>query len=356
MLSSRLPLLKSALGVAAAVLIGAAALGGCSSGRSSSPPVQLPKSSVPVSIYSVDPNRPLLGYAYGAFVPPSKNVDWLYQLVVLAHSSITISADRLSDPQLVKLLVWQAQGGVSVRVLLSNSSTNRFAYSQLQAGGVQVEYANSGLLQSTITLDKQESIISSMDYVSSLYSHSRSFGVIDHDPRDVHAIVSTFETDWASSTQWAVGRRGPHLVWSPGGLTPTVGLISSAQVSVVVETEQLDSPQIVAALAGVAQRGVPSSVVVGPGGVSASNLGVLTKAGVHVFVLPAAVHRVGGNAIVIDGSTASFGSQRLSVAGLDASRALNVVFDSSSVGVVPVISAAVSNDLSSAQPYTAPGT
>jgi phosphatidylserine/phosphatidylglycerophosphate/cardiolipin synthase-like enzyme len=344
---------STAARLGAGVLALSLVLTSCSSSpRSTQPPVKIPASNIPIALYTIDPSQPAVASAFEVFTPPGKNTDWLYRLVLLAKHNISISANQLSDPNLIKLLNWQAQGGVKVQVLLNNQSSNKTAFNELQGGGSQVEYAKGNLLQSTITLDGMQSIISATSFDARAYSTSRSFGVIDHDPRDVKGIVATFNADWASSSPWSQGAKGPHLTWSPGGVGPTVAFIASARSSLLVETELLSSQSVIAALSAAAHRGVSVSVVVGAGRVNSATLTSLAQSGVKVGVLPSSVHTIDGNALVADGNSVSFGSQSLSNSGLVTSRALNLTFVNDTVGVASAMEAVMQIDLSEATPFT----
>ena len=66
--------------------------------------------------------------------------------------------------------------------------------------------------QKTITVNNDESYISTGNLDTTYYSTSRDYGVFDTDANDVGAIVAVFNADFAQDLDHPLRRRRPGLV------------------------------------------------------------------------------------------------------------------------------------------------
>ena len=90
-----------------------------------------------------------------------------------------------------------------VRVVLDQNlarSYNAATFSYLSSHGVEVHWAPQSYdvaHQKTITVDRDVSIIMTLNLTSQYYATTRDFAVIDRDPADVTAVETVFTNDFA---------------------------------------------------------------------------------------------------------------------------------------------------------------
>ena len=199
-------------------------------------------------------------------VEPEDGMTPIDNFMSSARQSLDMTMYELSDTTAERTLIADHDRGVKVRVLLdrdySGASVNQAAYATLSAAGVPVAWANRSEIfhQKTITVDDTESAIMTGNLTPKYYSTTRDFVVMDGQTPDVSAIESTFNSDWSGAAP-SPAPPGTDLVWSPGSQSPLVGLVESANHSVTVENEEMDSAAIEAALKADAQRGVNVTVI-----------------------------------------------------------------------------------------------
>jgi cardiolipin synthase A/B len=200
-------------------------------------------------------------YSYTLVTEPNQGITPIYNFISSAKKTIDMTMYEFTDTAGEQLLAQAAAAGVVVRVILDQNlekSSNTAAYNYLSANGVQVHWANptyAATHQKTITVDGATSAILTLNLTSQYYSTSRDFAVIENDPNDVAAIETTFEADFQNSA--ITPPDGDDLVWSPtNSQTALLGLINSAQHSLLVENEEMSDTNIVSALVSAASRGV----------------------------------------------------------------------------------------------------
>jgi phosphatidylserine/phosphatidylglycerophosphate/cardiolipin synthase-like enzyme len=271
-----------------------------------------------------------------------------------AKQSLDMTMYELSDPAAEQILIADHNKGVRVRVLLdrdySGGSVNQTAYSTLSAAGVPVAWANDSEIfhQKTITVDGAETAIMTGNLTSQYYATTRDFVIMDSQTSDVAAIESVFASDWSG----AVPSRGPmgaDLVWSPGSEPQLVALIGSAQRSVEVENEEMDSSAIEGVLEADASRGVTVTVIMTSDSDWNSAFSQLESAGIHVVQYPdtsSAVY-IHAKVIDVDGEKAFVGSENFSTASLDYNRELGVI--TSSTVVLGALNSTLSSDIANGQ-------
>jgi cardiolipin synthase len=182
-----------------------------------------------------------------------------------ATKSVDMTMYELADPVVESDLATDAHRGVTVRVVLdqeySGKSDNLPAYNYLAAHHVHVvwSYPTEIFHQKTITVDGRTSLIMTGNLTSRYYATTRDFGVFDTNPADVSAIEAAFTSDFAGHRPAPAGA-GADLVWSLGSEAPLVALIDSAQHTLTVENEEMDSTIIESALEAAARRGVQVDV------------------------------------------------------------------------------------------------
>ena len=274
---------------------------------------------------------------------PAAGYGFLTSAVAHATASVSLSVYELRDPSLAALLEQRARAGVRVRVLLDAAfygrQDNQATFNELAASRVHVEWAPTGQIfhAKYAVIDGRVAYIGTGNLVSADYPSTRDFWVEDRSPRDVAAITTTFDDDFARETRAPVPSAG--LVWSPGSASTLVTLISSARRSLLVENEEMSSGSIEEALGAAAQRGVDVEVVMTASSQWTSALRSLASEGVHVRTLGPSQLYIHAKVICVDcvGSAGMVfvGSENFSTSSLDDNRELGVVTTSSStVGAV----------------------
>jgi phosphatidylserine/phosphatidylglycerophosphate/cardiolipin synthase-like enzyme len=122
-------------------------------------------------------------------------------------------------------------------------------------------------------------------------------------------------------------------VWSPGSEPALAALIESADRSVVVENEEMDSASIEAALESDARRGVDVTVVMTADSEWNTAFSQLESAGVHVVLYPdtSSALYIHAKVIDVDDAKAFIGSENFSTASLDYNRELGLITSSADV-------------------------
>jgi hypothetical protein len=214
---------------------------------------------------------------------PDDGENAIYSFVNSATSSIDVTIYELNDLTLENDLVAREQAGVDVRVILDQAekSYNTGAYDVLTAGGVGVVWSSTTFTythQKTITVDNDESYISTGNFDNTYYATSRDFGVSDTDTNDVSAIVAVFSADYAHTS--ITPSDGDDLVWSPtDSQTQLLNLIDGAEHSLDIEPEEFSDTTLINAIVADENRGVTVRVVVEDPSDYTSELNEVTAAG-----------------------------------------------------------------------------
>ncbi len=130
-----------------------------------------------------------------------------------------------------------AEGDYSER-----ESTNQPAYRYLAAHHVHVRYTPSYFAlthQKTLTVDGDVAVIMTLNFDGS-YATTRDFAIIDRQPADVHAILATFNADYADGKRLRRTASG-----TSSGRRATASAvpqqIDCARRSIDLENEEMDS-------------------------------------------------------------------------------------------------------------------
>lgn len=263
---------------------------------------------------------------------PADGYGFLDAAILSARHSIDMSMYELSDSTIEHDLIARANAGVDVRVLLDadydGTHENAAAYALLRAGKVHVAWAPSDQIfhAKYVVVDARIAYVGTGNLQSYYYSSTRDFWAQDERLADVAAISATFNSDFAH-TSTTVNAGG--LVWSPGSTSALVGLIASAEHSLLIENEEMDSRAVEAALSSAARRGVSVKVVMTESSSWTSALEDLARAGVHVRVLSASQLYIHAKVICVDCvagvGTVFIGSENFSTSSLSYNRELGVI-------------------------------
>jgi cardiolipin synthase len=282
---------------------------------------------------------------------PDHGIEQVYVLLRSPRTSLDLTMYELVDDSAVQILVADAARGVRVRVVLDQrleKIRNQPAYDYLHNHGVDVVWANrryAATHQKSFVIDGSVAVILSLNLTSRYYPNTRDFGVVTTDHRDVAAMGTVFEADFAGRAISAP--TGDDLLWSPGAEDALVALVDSARATVSVETEVLTDKPVVEALARAAQRGVRTTLTMTYQKDWVPNFTLLTKAGVAVTYYrgehPLYIH---AKAFVVDaglpGARAYLGSHNLSAASLLRNRELGILLTDSAA--VSSLGAVLAND------------
>ena len=293
---------------------------------------------------------------------PASGYGFLDSAILQARHSIDMSMYELADTTLEHDLIAKAISGVDVRVLLDSDfngkSDNASSYALLHASDVHVEWAppNQIFHAKYVVIDGVHAYVGSGNLASRDYASTRDFWMEDTTSSDVHAVASTFGTDFAHGAVPARASRG--LIWSPGSTAALVNLIDSAHHSLLVENEEMDSASIEQALELAAARGVLVNVVMTSSSEYAVALRGLASDGVRVHVLGASQLYIHAKVICADCSggvgTVFIGSENFSTSSLSYNRELGLI--TKTPAAVRAVVSAVDADYSIGAAITAPAT
>jgi phosphatidylserine/phosphatidylglycerophosphate/cardiolipin synthase-like enzyme len=281
-------------------------------------------------------------------IEPDDGMSVIDNLLASPRHSLDLTMYELEDPTAESVLAADESRGVQVRVILDRrleQARNLPAYEFLRSRGIAVAWSSARFFathEKAFVVDRATAVVMSLNLTSRYYATSRDVAVVDRDPSDVAAIESVFDADLHGG-----GRATPaadDLVWSPGqSWADMLALISRARVSVALESEELSSPAVVAALVADAKRGVRVSVAMTYSEDWRPAFAALRQAGAHVRVMygerPLYLH---AKLMSIDAGTthgvAFVGSENLTDASLLHDRELGVVLlDSANVGRIATV-------------------
>ena len=152
------------------------------------------------------------------------------------------------------------------------------------------------------------------------FTTNREFGVVTNRPDAVQAAAAVFTADW---TRGVEPDPGPLVVSPRNAREQLHALVDGAQVSLDLYAEVLRDPQLLAALAAAAERGVRVRIIISPSPDFAAEIEALTAAGVDIRLSRSLY--IHANLIVADGERAFVGSQNLSATSLDQNRELGII-------------------------------
>jgi phosphatidylserine/phosphatidylglycerophosphate/cardiolipin synthase-like enzyme len=279
-------------------------------------------------------------------------------LIDSARHTIQMTMYELTDERVEHALAAAAARGVHVAVLLDDGQygagrpLNDAAYRYLATHGVSVAWTPTYFAlthQKSILIDRRVAAIMTLNLTPDYYASSRDFAVLDHRPADVTQVAQTFDAD-LHHRQLTPSTGTGDLVWSPGAQAPIGALITHAQRSLQVESEEMDDPTITRELCQAAERGVRVQVLMTyqPAWRAALTYLAGCRAQVRAYPESAALY-IHAKLIRVDESTVFIGSQNLSRQSLTYNRELGIITHN------PQLAAGTghtfSSDFAAAQPY-----
>jgi len=138
--------------------------------------------------------------------PGSENA--LIALIDSAQTSLNIYNEEMADTKIIHALEAAAARGVSVRVVMTYSSSWKKAFTELVAGGVAVRtYAANAPLYihaKVVIRDGTQAFLGSENFSSNSLNKNRELGLIVSDPGVLSALEDTFEKDWGGATAFGL--------------------------------------------------------------------------------------------------------------------------------------------------------
>jgi hypothetical protein len=296
-------------------------------------------------------HAPAAASALSLLTLPDQGENAIYSFVNSATTSINVTIYELKDTTLENDLVSREKAGATVRVILDQAqkSYNTAAYNTLTAGGVGVTYSSTAFTythQKTITVNNDESYISTGNFDTTYYATSRDFGVFDTNAADVAAIVAVFNADYAKTS--ITPSDGTDLVWSPtDSQSHLLALINGAQHTLDVEQEEFSDTTLVNAIVADAKRGVTVRVVVEDPSSYTTEINEVTAAGGKVTGYSSTTgFYIHGKTVIADYGTSTakvfMGSENFSSNSLNDNRELGIITTDS--GVMSGLETAFSGD------------
>jgi len=290
---------------------------------------------------------------FSLVILPDQGENAIYNFVNSATSSVNVTIYELNDTTLVSDLVAREKAGVTVRVILDQAekSYNTAASNALTAGGVGVVWSSTAFTythQKTITVNNDESYISTGNFDTTYYATSRDYGVFDTDANDVAAIVGVFNADYAHTS--ITPSDGDDLVWSPtDSQTQLLNLINGATKSLDIEAEEFSDTAVVNALVSAEDRGVTVRMVLESPSDYSSEVSDIEAAGAQVTGYSSSTgFYVHAKTIIADYGTSAqkafAGSENLTSNSLNDNRELGLIV--SDAGVVDGLETTFDGDFS----------
>jgi hypothetical protein len=290
---------------------------------------------------------------FSLVILPDQGENAIYNFVNSATSSINVTIYELKDTTLVNDLVAKEKAGMTVRVILDQAqkSYNMAAYNALTAGGVGVVWPSTAFTythQKTITVNNDESYISSGNFDTTYYATSRDYGVFDTDASDVAAIVAVFNADYAHTS--ITPSDGDDLVWSPtDSQTHLLSLINGATASLDIQEEEFSDTAVINAIVAAENRGVKVRVVLEDPSDYSSEVSKVENAGGQVTGYSSSTgFYIHAKAIIADYGTSAqkafVGSENLTSNSLNDNRELGLI--TSDAGIVDGLESTFDGDFS----------
>jgi phosphatidylserine/phosphatidylglycerophosphate/cardiolipin synthase-like enzyme len=117
-----------------------------------------------------------------------------------SRKSLYIENEEMSDTPVVDALIAAAQRGVTVEVVMTDSSDWTANFTKLKAAGVGVRtYAASASLYihaKIILADGTSALVGSQNFSASSLKDNRELGIMLSDTNILNSLSSTFESDW----------------------------------------------------------------------------------------------------------------------------------------------------------------
>jgi phosphatidylserine/phosphatidylglycerophosphate/cardiolipin synthase-like enzyme len=284
------------------------------------------------------------------FRQPDAGATPLIALIDGAKKSIDfkIYMMSMSGPaaEVVMALQKAQRRGVAVRVAIeafpympqgnpTPGGPNAKAVNELLKAGVNVMYTRPNFKythEKSLVIDGDTTVIMTMNITRSSFTTNREFGIINRRPNDVLFVSRLFQADWVGDQPLVP--INPAMVVSPyNSRHQMYNLVAAAQKSLIVESNSLNDPALVAMAGTRAKAGVDVKVLIPAnrdGSVDPKAYKRLADAGVkEIRFLPAPY--LHAKVIIADNSRAYVGSENLTANSLDNNRELGMLLDDQTI-------------------------
>lgn len=134
--------------------------------------------------------------------PNSKQV--FLEMIASAKSTIEVTSEEIQDPDIIAGLAAAAGRGVSVSLLMTNSSEWHQAFTYLASQGVHIRtYPKSKhslyIHEKIIIVDGAQAFLGSQNLTTTSLVSNRELGILVSTPRIVKAIENVFLKDWSAA-------------------------------------------------------------------------------------------------------------------------------------------------------------
>ncbi|HEX7663508.1 MAG TPA: phospholipase D-like domain-containing protein [Polyangiaceae bacterium] len=303
----------------------------------------------PAPTATVRPNEPSAPSTASSFfvLPSPDGLAPVAAQIASAKKSIEMIMFHLSERSMIDALLAAKARGVDVRLILDaknlKSKSSQKIVAELEAHGVVVTPSSPDFSithAKAMVIDDERVVVMSLN-LTTIYPKTRDYGVVTTD----HDVVAEFDRVFAADVQNAAAKTKitpplscTKLLWSPVSSEPKlVGLIDSAQQTIVTSTENLGDSAIEAALARAAARHVSVRVLTPLCDLNPNplfNVPLVKKLdaeGVDARVMPGpsspARPYVHAKMMIVDGKSAYVGSVNFSENSTHSARELGIVID-----------------------------
>jgi len=281
------------------------------------------------------------------YVEPDDGESVITGAIKSASKSVWLEIYILTDRNVIRALEEAANHGLDVKVMLEphpvggGSSVSR-TLDELKAAGVNAQYTSPDF---ALTHEKGMIIDGTTAYImtsnfsrsalggsSSSSTRNREYGIIDSNPQDVQAVMAIFTADWNHTS---VQFNDANLVVSPvNSRNAFMGIIGSAQHTLLIEAEEMNDSAIEQALVSAASRGVQIEIILpAPSGSSgdSNSQGIAAIKQSNITVREDPQLYMHAKIIVADGLKAFVGSENISTQSLDQNRELGILVSDATV-------------------------
>jgi phosphatidylserine/phosphatidylglycerophosphate/cardiolipin synthase-like enzyme len=130
----------------------------------------------------------------------------MLNLISGAQHSLDIYNEEMDDGPIETALENAAKRGVTVDVVMTNSSDWAAAFSKLKTSGVNIHVfeasAREYIHAKMILVDGNKAFLGSENFSSGSLSHNRELGVVTNDPAILSSLTATFANDYAAASSY----------------------------------------------------------------------------------------------------------------------------------------------------------
>ena len=273
-------------------------------------------------------------------VEPDDGLDPVRDFISSAQTTLLIKQFTFTEPSLVQAVIDRSNAGVQVRVMLNAARSggdraNDETYEQLQAAGVDVQWANPKFYvthEKSIVVDGKAAMVATYNLMIKYFTLTRDYGIITHDPVHVAQIIDVFNADWNHVD--VSPEEGGGLLWSNSNSRNQMArFIDRATTHLYIQHPKYVDAVILDRIVAAVDRGVSVKVLCGgKHGISEwdildtfSSLRTLRRFGVKVHKQKDL--RVHAKLIIIDKREVLVGSMNIDRSAFDARRELGLMTD-----------------------------